>query len=369
MPQGEVGIDSVKGRALDGVAAQPLLSKSADAVDMTKLSYSQQYDIIFSKPVDNKSSIPKPSKDAQDKEKGSIIPFTNVKATPKARTYFHHHRDFAVLGFMTFIHGAACLAPWTFSWNMLALFFAMYFVSGCLGITLSYHRMLSHKSFTTYKWFEYTLAYCGMLAVEGDPLEWCSNHRYHHQHTDTPLDPHSAYEGFWHAHMGWLFDNTAIAARVQDRANVDYLRKQFYYRFLEATFPVHIFLQYAALYYFGGIPALVWGGALRQVWVFHITWFVNSATHSWGYRTYHTGDLSRNNWWVGILAFGEGWHNNHHCFEFSARHGLEWYQFDMTYLVIRTLEALGLVWNVQLPSEKQKESKRLKPEAAKAKAA
>ena len=115
---------------------------------------------------------------------------------------------------------------------------------------------------------------------------------------------------------------------------------------------------------FGGLPAVVWGGALRVCWVYHITWFVNSVCHVWGKQAYDAGDLSRNNWWVGLLAFGEGWHNNHHAFEFSARHGLEWWQVDMTWGVVALLKALGLAKNVKLPSEKQKERLRIVPGVA-----
>lgn len=104
-------------------------------------------------------------------------------------------------------------------------------------------------------------------------------------------------------------------------SNANELRKQWFYRFLEKTYPWHVVAQVLAFYAFGGLPAVIWGFALRAVWVYHVTWFVNSACHVWGYQKYRTGDLSTNNWWVGILAWGEGWHNNHHAFEFSARHG------------------------------------------------
>jgi len=146
----------------------------------------------------------------------------------------------------------------------------------------------------------------------------------------------------------------AVERRVADRSNAADLQKQWFYRFLEKTYPIHIAASFVALYAFGGLPALVWGGALRTVWVYHVTWLVNSAAHVWGNQQYDAGDLSRNNWWVGILAFGEGWHNNHHAFEFSARHGLEWYQFDVTWMVIRTLQFFGLADKVKLPTDAQK---------------
>jgi len=349
------------------IAAPPAL---ASGREWHRMSYSAQWDALFgdaSAAVDNSVSVPKPDSRAQAGEPhGARIAASHVTAVRKRPVVRHRWmlRDYAVVGFMTSIHAGCLLAPSTFSWSMLSLFIVLYFVTGCLGITLCYHRLLSHRSFVVPKWLEYTLAYCGVLAVEGDPIEWVSNHRFHHQHTDEPLDPHSAYEGFWWAHMGWLMDNEMLNRRVGDRSNVGYLRKQFYYRFLAATFPLHVGLQYAVLYMCGGLPAVVWGGCVRQVWVFHITWLVNSASHLWGSKAWDTGDLSRNNWWVGLLAFGEGWHNNHHAFEFSARHGLEWWQLDVTWLVIKALEAAGLAWSLQYPSERQKDRLRVDPAVA-----
>jgi fatty-acid desaturase len=142
--------------------------------------------------------------------------------------------------------------------------------------------------------------------------------------------------------------------RVHNRGNASDLEAQWYYRWLRDTYPWHVVAQFLGLYLLGGFPAVVWGGALRMVWVYHVTWFVNSASHVWGSQAYDTGDLSRNNWWVGILAWGEGWHNNHHAFEFSARHGLEWWQVDVTWGLIWGMQKLGLATNVKLPSEKQK---------------
>eukprot|EP00882_Tetradesmus_deserticola_P003323 GHRQ01003519.1.p3 GENE.GHRQ01003519.1~~GHRQ01003519.1.p3 ORF type:complete len:164 (+),score=72.92 GHRQ01003519.1:1407-1898(+) len=154
--------------------------------------------------------------------------------------------------------------------------------------------------------------------------------------------------------MGWLLDNKTTKERVYDQSNAKEMESQAWYRWIRDTYPWHVVAQLVALFAFGGLGGLVWGGALRLVWVYHITWFVNSASHCWGSQSYNTGDLSRNNWWVGILAWGEGWHNNHHAFEFSARHGLEWWQVDMTWYIIRGLQAVGLAKNVKLPTEKQK---------------
>lgn len=327
---------------------------------MSELSYNKQYEQLFnsSEELNLRKPVPKPVADAQADEAGAKKVFmSDVYGLPKKNLFFNREyntNDLIYVGFMLGMHGLACLAPMTFSWPMVWLFMGSYFVSGCLGITLSFHRQLSHRSFQTPKWLEYVLAYCGVLAVQGDPAEWVSSHRYHHLHCDTPLDPHSPYEGFWWSHMGWLLDHETTLERVHDRTNASDMYKDPFYKHLEKHYVWHVAAQFAVLFALGGLPAVVWGGALRIVWVYHITWFVNSAAHVWGNQTYNTGDLSRNNWWVGILAFGEGWHNNHHAFEFSARHGLEWWQVDMTWMVIKALEACGLATNIKLPSEKQK---------------
>jgi stearoyl-CoA desaturase (delta-9 desaturase) len=328
---------------------------------MGDLCYNDQYAQLYAEGGDKlnlKRPIPRPVRELQQEAPGAKkIVFSDVYGLPKKNLFFNREyntNDKIYVAFMVAMHGLCLLAPATFSWPMVGLFFATYFVSGCLGITLSYHRQLSHKSFQTPKWLEYVLAYCGVLAVQGPPLEWASAHRYHHLHCDSPLDPHSPYEGFWWSHMGWLLDNAATLERVHDRSNVSDMNGDPFYEHLEKWFPVHVGLQFAALYAFGGLPALVWGGALRLVWVYHVTWAINSVCHVWGTQPYDASDLSRNNWWMGILAWGEGWHNNHHAFEWSARHGLEPHQIDVTYAVIRFFEILGLATNVKIPTEKQK---------------
>ena len=178
--------------------------------------------------------------------------------------------------------------------------------------------------------------------------------RYHHMHCETPLDPHSSYEGFWWSHMGWILENDATLERVGDRSNLGDMDADPFYKHLEKWYAVHLGAMFAALWALGGFGAVVWGGALRVVWVWHVTWLVNSACHLWGRQAYNTGDLSMNNWWVGLLAWGEGWHNNHHAFEFSARHGLKWWQVDLTWQVVRLLRVVGLADKVKLPSEQQK---------------
>jgi len=366
-PADAASLLSDQGRDDQGGASAPEGSRIPK--DFGQLSYSRQYDHLFqSMPLDVKKPVPKPDPTAQQAEPDSKrVLLSSVTATRKRNRFLERtweKTDFIYIAFMTVMHGLCFLAPATFSWPMVGLFFASYFVTGCLGITLSFHRQLSHKSFQTPKWLEYALAYCGVLAVQGDPTEWVSSHRFHHLHTDTPLDPHSPYEGFWWSHMGWLLDEKATLERVGARGNTGDMDAQPFYRFITKTYPIHVVASFAALYAFGGLPALVWGGALRAVWVYHVTWFVNSASHVWGKQEFNTGDQSRNNWWVGLVAFGEGWHNNHHAFEYSAKHGLQKGQFDMTWMVIKFLKTFGLATNVKLPSEKAQDRMRFKPATA-----
>ncbi|CAK7356932.1 unnamed protein product [Dovyalis caffra] len=274
--------------------------------------------------------------------------------------------DTGTVGVVLAMHFLSMFAPFCFTWNAFWVAFGLYVITGLLGITLSFHRNLSHRSFKLPKWLEYFFAYCGIQALQGDPIDWVSTHRHHHQFCDSERDPHSPIEGFWFSHVNWLFDTEAIAERCGGPNNVGDLDKQPFYRFLQNTYILHPIALGAMLYAVGGFPFLVWGmpsilsaprqpEGVRIVWVFHITWLVNSACHVWGKQAWNTGDLSRNNWWVALLAFGEGWHNNHHAFEYSARHGLEWWQLDMTWYVVRFLQAIGLATDVKLPNEVQKQ--------------
>jgi len=270
------------------------------------------------------------------------------------RTYWMRqweNKDFGYAALFSIIHLGACFAPFYFTWKAFASFLIMYVITGMLGITLSYHRQLAHLSFKSPKWVEYFLAYCGVLAMQSHPINWVSSHRHHHGATDTSNDVHSPKDGFWWSHAGWLLDQKGTWMRV-DKSNADDLSKQWYYRFLAKTYPLHaIVLPIAALYWMGGLPCVLWGFFARVVWVWHITWAVNSVSHVWGFQDWNTGDISMNNWIVGLLAFGEGWHNNHHAFETSCRHGLKWWQIDMTWYTIKTLEFFGLANRLKYPSE------------------
>ncbi|KNA20896.1 hypothetical protein SOVF_048210 [Spinacia oleracea] len=253
------------------------------------------------------------------------------------------------------MHGLALFAPFNFNWGAFWVAVVLYLATGLLGITLSFHRNLAHKSFKLPKWLEYLFAYCGVLALQGNPIDWVSTHRYHHQFCDSEQDPHSPLEGFWFSHMNWMFDANIVNERCGVQDNVGDLEKQPFYRFMRSSYILHPLILAGLLYAFGGFPYIVWGMGVRTAWVYHITWFVNSASHVWGTQDWNTGDLSRNNWWVALLSFGEGWHNNHHAFEYSARHGLEWWQFDMTWYTIKFLQVIGLAKDVKLPTEIHKQ--------------
>ncbi len=255
-----------------------------------------------------------------------------------------------ILGGIIFIHAGALLAPFTFTWSAFWVFVVLQFATGLFGITLCFHRLLAHRSFQVPKWLEYFLTVCGCLALQGGPTKWVSTHRVHHAFSDRPSDPHSPNRGFWWAHVLWLFPYDDLIDNPDKylRFAPDLARDPGQ-RFLERATPYLSVVLGVVLFAAGGLPWLIWGLFLRTTFVYHITWLVNSAAHLWGYQTYNTNEGSTNNWWVALLAYGEGWHNNHHAYLHSAAHGLRWWEFDLTYMVIRTLAWLKLVTRVRLP--------------------
>ena len=253
---------------------------------------------------------------------------------------------------------------WGFHWTDLGLLLGLYVLTG-LGITVGYHRLFVHRSFETNIAVKFVFAVLGSMAVQGPLLRWVAMHRRHHQHADKPGDPHSPHfhdkgvlgvlRGIWHSHIGWFFDADPpdLDRYVQD------LNRSRTLRAASALFPVWIVLGLLIPAVLGGLmtgtwagvwTGLIWGGLVRIFLVHHVTWSVNSACHLWGLRPYRSDDESRNNAVFGVLAMGEGWHNTHHAFPTSARHGLRWWQIDVSYWVIWTLARLGLAWDVKLPS-------------------
>ena len=246
------------------------------------------------------------------------------------------------------LHVGAAFAflPNNFSWEAVGVALFLYWLSGGLGITLGFHRLVTHRSFQTPKWLEYFLVFCGTLACQGGPIEWVGTHRIHHLHSDKELDPHDSNKGFLWSHIGWLIYQSPSKSEVP-RFTKDIIDDPVY-QFLEKYFiPVQIVLGLALLL-IGGWSFVFWGVFVRIVWVYHCTWLVNSATHKFGYQSYESNDKSTNCWWVALLVFGEGWHNNHHAFQYSARHGLKWWEIDMTWMTIQLLQLLGLAKNIKL---------------------
>jgi len=267
------------------------------------------------------------------------------------------------------VAAAFALWGWGFSWTDFGLLVGMYLLTA-LGITVGFHRLFVHRSFETYLAVKVVLAVLGSMAVQGDLLTWVAVHRRHHQHSDTPADPHTPHHhgrgllgwirGYWHSHIGWFFrpDVADLDRYVKD------LRQSPTLRAVSALFPLWIALGLVIPAALGGVisgtwngvwSGLVWGGLVRVFLVHHVTWSVNSACHLWGLRLYASDDQSRDNIMFGVLGLGEGWHNTHHAFPTSARHGLRWWQPDASYWVIRTLAMVALAWSVRLPSKHAQE--------------
>ena len=256
---------------------------------------------------------------------------------------------------LAILHTGCLAAPFFFSWEAVVLTVALHWLTGGIGICLGFHRHLTHLSFTTYKPVRWLLAFIGGLAGEGSVIDWVANHRKHHAHSDQDGDPHSPHEGPWWSHMFWLgFWEGPEAHETHIRRWVPDLLKDPVLRWIGAMFLPSHFLAAgvigAAGYAYGGWPMaasfVVWGVFVRLVFVLHSTWFVNSASHMWGYKNYETTDDSRNNWWVALITYGEGWHNNHHAYPRMAPHGHKWWEFDMTYSAIRLMRLFGLAWDV-----------------------
>ncbi|MCP9887598.1 fatty acid desaturase [Cyanobium sp. ATX 6A2] len=257
--------------------------------------------------------------------------------------------------YMVTIHVLALVALLPRFWSLpaVASFLVLYWITACLGVTLGYHRMLSHRAFRVPHWLERFFTTCGALSCQHGPIDWVGLHRHHHKFSDTDVDHHTSLKGFWWSHMGWMF-HTIPAMSAVPRLTGDLARDP-YYRWLNNWFLL-LQLPLAGLLFWigtvtgaGGLALVLWGIPLRLVVVYHCTWLVNSATHCWGGVRHASGDNSKNNWWVAALTFGEGWHNNHHAFPHSARHGFG-PQIDLTWQHIRLMRRLGLARQVRLPA-------------------
>ncbi len=267
---------------------------------------------------------------------------------------------------MVVFHILAIWALFSFSWaNVLAVAIT-WWISGSLGIGLGYHRLLTHRGYKTSKWMEYFLTLCASLAIQGGPLSWITTHRIHHAFTETDDDPHTPKDNFFWGHMGWIFMGGAdrYDTETRERYSPDIMKDKFH-MFMEKYYWVTTIFAGAILFAIGGFSMVLWGVFLRTVWGWHSVWIVNSITHVWGSRRFETRDTSTNNALVAILAWGEGWHNNHHAFPRSSRHGLAWYEFDFNWSQIWLLEKVGLVKDVYAYdiSDAQTDKKRFKKAA------
>lgn len=311
-------------------------------------------------------------------------PVPPVAAVPDERSAPPEHRPVStttrvvtlavvVLPFVGLLAAIASLWGYGFHWHHAAMLFFGYVLTG-FGITVGFHRLFTHKSFETSRPVTFVFGVLGSMAAEGPLFHWVANHRKHHQHSDDDHDPHSPHHhgegiwnvlrGAWHAHAGWFFstEQAQIARYVAD------LRKDRMLRYINKMFPVWVLLGLLIPTVIGGLIMMswtgallgfLWGGAVRMFVVHHITWSINSVCHIWGRRDFRSHDESRNNTLFGILGLGEGWHNNHHAFPTSARHGLKWWQIDTSYMLIKLMQWTGLAWKLRTPAPAQIEAKRL----------
>ena len=275
-----------------------------------------------------------------------------------------------VVPFAGFVAAIVLLWGWGVTPLDFALLAGSYFFTA-IGITVGFHRLFTHRSFETYPAIKAIFAILGSMTIEGPVLRWVAWHRRHHHHSDTAEDPHSPHhagtglkgwiKGFWHSHVGWLFggDPPDLARYVTD------LRKSNVVRWTSALFVVWVVLGLMIPFWIAyfitdswvaASRAFLWASLVRIFLVHHVTWSVNSVCHIWGKKPFKSNDESRNNAVFGVLAMGEGWHNTHHAFPTSARHGLKWWQIDISYMVIRGLELCGLAWNVRIPSKQAQEA-------------
>ena len=278
-----------------------------------------------------------------------------------------------VLPFIAFMVAVPLLWNKAIGWADLIVF-AIVYLATAVGVTVGFHRMLTHRAFETYRPVKYLFAALGSMSVQGDVVSWVSDHRKHHAFTDEEGDPHSPHvghgegwlaslRGLWHAHVGWLFlthssaDAKRFAPDLLEDPGMRWISRHF-------LLLVGVSLALPALLGFlitgnvkGALTGLLWGGFVRIFFVHHITWSINSICHFFGRRRFETEDQSTNVFWLAIPSLGESWHHNHHAFPRSAVHGLKWYEIDVSGLIIRAMQKLGLAWNVVRITPERQESK------------
>jgi stearoyl-CoA desaturase (delta-9 desaturase) len=261
----------------------------------------------------------------------------------------HQRLNWVITLSMLILHAGAIAALFAFSWRNLFAAVLLYWTATGLGISMGYHRLHTHRSYKAPLLLEYFFAFCGTLSLEGGPISWVATHRIHHQKSDQPGDPHSPRDGAWWSHIGWLILGESNHSNTKKMAKyAPDVAKHAFYVWLNNYHWVSNVALAVALVLIGGWSLMLWGIFVRIVFGLHATWLVNSATHMWGARRFATRDQSRNNWWVALITFGEGWHNNHHAHPTSARHGLAWYEFDPSWILIKMLRGVGLISSVHV---------------------
>jgi stearoyl-CoA desaturase (Delta-9 desaturase) len=283
-----------------------------------------------------------------------------------SRTARYANVGAVIVPFLGFI--AALILLWNdlVGWSDLAILAFTYVVTG-LGVTIGYHRLLTHRSFATHRWIAYLFAILGSMAVQGSAIDWVADHRKHHAHPDEEGDPHSPHvghgaglTGLWHAHVGWLFE---VQGKAEKRRYAADLLEDPGMRAISRAFPQLVGLSLAIPFALGwlltgslagGLTGLVWGGFVRIFFLHHVTWSINSICHFYGRRRFETEDQSTNVFWLAPVSLGESWHHNHHAFPRSAIQGLRWWELDFSGLVIKAMRRARLAWNViEITPERQ----------------
>lgn len=300
-------------------------------------------------------------------------------ALPSVRAVAHPGADlFANLAVTVVPLALVLAAAWwagegSITWQDVLVFAIMYVATG-LGVTVGFHRLLTHRSFKTTRSVQFVFAVLGSMAVEGSVVEWVATHRAHHQRSDREGDPHSPHEhrggwcgalrGLWHAHLGWIFHAGGV---VEERRYAKDLLADQLIVFVDRTFLLWALIGLALPFALGfalsgslagALAGLLWGGAVRMFAVHHVTFSINSLCHFFGRAPYETGDQSRNLAWLALPTLGEAWHNNHHAFPSAARHGLDGLQVDPSAACITILERLGLARDVVRVPDARKRAKR-----------
>ncbi len=254
----------------------------------------------------------------------------------------------------TIFHALAIAALFFATWDAVLVAVLLHWMCVGWGIGLGYHRLHTHRSYKTPKLLEYFFAVCGTLTLQGGPIFWTALHRIHHQHSDRDGDPHTPRDGKWWSHMLWTIFGEELHGDVEVLGKyAPDLMKDPFYRLLSKYHWVPLVVLGLVLLAIGGLPWLLWGVFLRVVFGLHCTWMINSVTHIWGNRRFQTRDDSKNSFWVALFTFGEGWHNNHHAYPTSARHGMTWSEVDLSWMQIKLMSWLGLAWDVKVPTPAQ----------------